>query len=152
MIDSLWTQQALEELIKNQAQESLKLDYKGSGSLKKDSKSRNEIQKDVSAMANSAGGTIIYGIAEFREKEKKHLPERIDPIDQTEITKEWLESIINNIERRIAGIVITPVPVNLSNNPNEVVYVVEIPQGHTAHQCSADLKYYRRFNRGGPQA
>lgn len=146
MIDSLWTQQALEELIKNQAQESLKLDYKGSGSLKKDSKSRNEIQKDVSAMANSAGGIIIYGIAEFKEKEKKHLPERIDPVNQTEITKEWLESIINNIERRIAGIVITPVPISLNNNPNEVVYVVEIPQGQTAHQCPADLKYYRRFN------
>jgi len=36
-------------------------------------RNKNEISKDVSAFANSDGGTIIYGI-----EEEGHLPKRID--------------------------------------------------------------------------
>jgi hypothetical protein len=34
------------------------------------------------------GGTIIYGIKEFDDIDKRHLPEKIDPINRTDISKE----------------------------------------------------------------
>ena len=94
-------------------------------------------------MANSAGGTIIYGVAEYQTPDKEHLPEKIDPVDQTKFSKEWLEQVINNVRPRIDGIVITPVPI--APDPADAVYVVEIPQSTTAHQAT-DWRYYKRYN------
>lgn len=138
-----WQQVDVQRYIDDRIQESLLLDYKAADALEKSDVKRREITKDVSAMANSAGGIIIYGIKEHSETEKKYLPEKIDPVDQSQISKEWLEHIINNIRPRIEGVAIFPVPVN--TGANQVVYVVEIPQGTTAHQAS-DKRYYKRYN------
>jgi hypothetical protein len=138
-----WTQSTLQSLIDSETQESLNLDYKSAAALGKTDGKRADITKDVSALANSDGGTIIYGIAEFQQPEKKHLPEKLDPVDQAVFTREWLEQIINIIRPRLDGVVITPVPLN--TGPNHVVYVVEVPKGTTAHQAS-DKRYYKRFN------
>lgn len=95
-------------------------------------------------MANAAGGTIIYGIAEFRDEPKRHLPEKLSPIARTEFSKERLEQLINsNIKPRIEGIVIHPV--SLDSGSDHVAYAVEIPQSTTAHQAT-DFRYYRRYN------
>ena len=138
-----WSQASIQKHIDDEIQESLTLDYKAAGSLGKGDEKKKEVTKDVSAMANSAGGVIMYGVAEYQEPEKKHLPEKIDPIDQTQFSKEWLEQVVNNIRPRIDGIVITPVPIDTGQS--HVVYVVEIPQSTTAHQAM-DLRYYKRFN------
>ena len=138
-----WQQADVQKYIDDKIQESLLLDYKAADSLEKSDAKRREITKDVSAMANSAGGIIIYGIREHLEADKKYLPEKIDPVDQSQISKEWLEHIINNIRPRIDGLVIFPVSVN--SGANHVVYVVEILQGTTAHQA-LDKRYYKRFN------
>jgi len=142
-MDEKWNQALIQEYIDGEVQESLALDYKAAGSLGKRDGKKKEITKDVSAMANSAGGVIMYGVAEYQEPEKKHLPEKIDPIDRTQFSKEWLEQVINNIRPRIDGIVITPVPIDTGQS--HVVYVVEIPQSTTAHQAT-DWRYYKRFN------
>ena len=94
-------------------------------------------------MVNSSGGIIIYGIKEFDEVTKRHLPETITPINCVEFSKEWLEQIINNIKPKIAGVVIHPVLLDIGLN--QVVYVVEIPQSDTAHQAT-DKRYYKRYN------
>jgi hypothetical protein len=94
-------------------------------------------------MANSTGGTIFYGIAEFRDRGQRHFPEHLDPVNRSEFTKEWLEHIISQIRPRIPDIHIHPV--QLSTGTNHVAYVVEIPPGKTAHQAT-DCKYYRRYN------
>jgi len=47
------------------------------------------------------------------------------------------------IQPKIPGVIIHPVP--LSIGPDHVAYVVEVPQGATAHQAS-DRRYYRRHN------
>ena len=134
----------LENLIKNKVEENLHLDYKAAGALQNTDGKKSEIAKDVSAMANSDGGVIIYGVAEFSDKEKEHLPEKISPVNRTEFSKEWLENVINsNISPRIDGLLITPIPLE---NEQEVVYVVDIPKGTTAHQNTRDYKYYRRYN------
>ncbi len=137
-----WQQADLQKYIDDKIQESLLLDYKAADSLEKSDAKRREITKDVSAMANSAGGIIIYGMREYSEADKKYLPEKIDSIDQSQVSKEWLEHVISNIRPRIDGLVITPVPVN---GTNCAVYVVEVPQGTTAHQA-LDKRYYKRYN------
>lgn len=128
--------------IENKIEENLNLDYKASGSLQRNDVKTNEISKDVSAFANSDGGIIIYGIKE--DQINRHLPESIDPINRNEISKEWLEQIIQSkIRPRINGIVIHSVSVD--EQTNKVVYVIEIPKSNTAHQAN-DKKYYKRFN------
>lgn len=137
-----WTLDNINEYIINKIEENLNLDYKAASSLEKVDKKTNEVSKDISAFANSDGGTIIYGIKE--DKENKHLPGELDPINRDLITKEWLEQIIQGkIRPRIEGIIITPIEVN--NCVKDVVYVVDIPKSNTAHQAD-DKKYYKRFN------
>jgi hypothetical protein len=138
-----WNELAIQRYIDEQIEESLNLDYKAADALVKTDGKKKEITKDVSAMANSDGGVIIYGIREYQEADRKHLPEQIDPIDQTEFSKEWLEQVINNIRPRIDGVIICPV--QMSTATNHVAYVVEIPQSTTAHQAR-DFRYYKRFN------
>jgi len=133
---------AIQQYINDQIEENHRLEYKAAGSLVKTDKARREITKDVSAMANADGGIIIYGVSEHPEH--RHLPEKIDPIDRSQISKEWLEQNINNIQPPIEGVEVYPIPLS-ADDPNLVVYVVEIPQSDTAHQAT-DCTYYYRFN------
>ena len=86
-----WDEARLQALISDQIEESDQLEYKGAMSLQKSGNYSNEICKDVSSFANAGGGTIIYGIKEFDESSRKHLPERLDPVDRVEFTREWLD-------------------------------------------------------------
>lgn len=137
----MWTLEKVNQLITENIEENLHLDYKAADSLGSSDGKKNEISKDVSAFANSDGGTIIYGIREH-QLGTRYLPEKIDPINRISFSKETLEQIINSrISPRIHGITITPVIVDDTN----AIYVVEIPKSNTAHQAS-DKRYYRRFN------
>ena len=138
-----WTENRIRNFIKSGIEESLTLEYKSAEALGKSDYQKKEITKDVSAMANSAGGLLIYGIREFSENDKRHLPEKIVPVNRTEFPREWLEQVINSIRPRIDGIVIHSV--NLRSGKNNVVYVIEIPQSPTAHQAN-NHRYYKRFN------
>ncbi len=133
----LTTQADLQKLIDEEIQESLTLDYKASASLAKDSRSRDELCKDVSAFANSAGGQIIYGIEEQNSR-----PTKIDQGSQ--IAREWIEQVIDsNVQPRIEGLVITPILVGSTRH----AYVLTIPQAlaRAPHQAP-DHKYYKRQN------
>jgi hypothetical protein len=139
-----WNIDRLNRLIENKTEESTTLEYKRAASLVKDSdRKKEDLVKQVTAMANAAGGTIIYGIAEYDDKSKRHLPEKLDPIDRSEISKEWLDSIIHSIQPCVDGVKIYPV--TDEGNANKVYYVIEVQQSHTAHQAR-DLRYYRRRN------
>ncbi len=142
-MNNIWDQARLESYITDEIEENLALDYKASGALAKTDDKRKEVTKDVSAFANSAGGIIIYGIKEYNDHARKHLAEKTDAIDRTQISKEWLEQVISNIRPRIPDVVIHPVPLN--GVPTQVAYVVEIPRSITAHQAT-DHRYYRRYN------
>ena len=131
------TKEDLQRLVDEEVQESLILDYKASPSLAKDDKPRDELCKDVSAFANSAGGQIIYGIV---EKDRK--PVKVD--DGSDLSREWIEHVIDSrVQPRLDGLVITPVPVGSGRH----AYVLTIPQasGRAPHQAP-DKKYYKRQN------
>ena len=138
-----WTESKLQNFITSEIEESLTLEYKSAEALDRVDAKKKEITKDVSAMANSAGGILIYGIAEFSVENKRHLPERITPVDRRKYPREWVEQIIQAIRPRIDGIVIHSV--NLSSGETDVAFVIEIPQSNTAHQAN-DHRYYKRFN------
>lgn len=138
-----WTEARVRNFIETGTEESLTLEYKSAEALSHSEYHKKEITKDVSAMANSAGGVLIYGIRESDDPERRHLPDRITPVNRSEYPREWLEQVINSIRPRIEGIVISSV--QLESGENDVVYVVEIPQSHTAHQAN-NHRYYKRFN------
>jgi len=138
-----WDEDYLLELIRIEEQEGLMLDYKASAALDKTDGKKNEISKDVSAFANSAGGFLVYGMLE-----DKHVPISIDlGVDRNVITKEWLESVIKS---RISPIIedFTVKQIALpSKGPNQVAYVAEIVQAtsRAPHQAY-DHRYYKRYN------
>lgn len=138
-----WTEQNILQFISEGLEENIHLDYKGLDALSKNEGKKKEIGKDVSAFANSDGGTILYGVKEYDEPEKRHLPEKIeDGYDPSDISKEWLEHVINsNIEPKINGLLINPI--RLKNQ--KYIYAVIIPKSVTAHQAN-DFRYYKRYN------
>lgn len=138
-----WNENRLRNLIASGIEESLTLEYKSAEALDRNETKKKEITKDVSAMANSAGGVIVYGIREFEDEKRRHLPEKITPVSRIDFPREWVEQIIQAIRPRIDGIVIHSI--NLDSNENDVAYAIEIPQSNTAHQAS-DHRYYKRYN------
>src|SRR2546429_6128711 len=103
------TEADLKALIDGRVEESLTLEYKRATALSRKDRDKDEITKDVSAFANSAGGILIYGIAEGTS-ETKHLPVAVSPIDRREFTREWLDQLCGRIQPRIDGLKITAIP------------------------------------------
>ncbi len=134
----LETLAGLQKLIADGVAESLTLDYKASPSLGKDSRQRDELCKDVTAFANSAGGQIVYGM-----EEDKNFPTKLDDGADPSITKEWIEQVIDSrVQPRIDGLVITPIQLAKGFG-----FVLTIPQAtsRAPHQAP-DKKYYKRQN------
>lgn len=141
-----WDENDVLQLIHDQVEESINLEYKASASLQNTDKHKSEISKDVSAFANSVGGTVIYGVAQYADEGRRRLPENIDGgFNPGELSKEWLEQVINSrIQPRIEGVRIHPVLLE-QTAPGRVIYAVYIPESFTAHQASG-FRYYKRFN------
>lgn len=138
IVETEWNQNRIEEMLKNNAEESIYLDFKASPALSNEKK--RDICKDVSSFANSDGGVIIYGVLE-----KDHKADSLSFIDGDSITKEWLEQVINDgIQRRIDGIRIHSI--RFDNEIGRTVYVLEIPVSPLAPHMTKDGKYYKRFN------
>ncbi len=138
-----WDEQDLQETIRNEHEESIGLDFKGAEALGREDRKKFEISKDVSSFANSAGGTVLYGMEE--SSSSQHCAGGLSPINSTEFPKEWLEEVINSrIHPRIDALIVNPIQLK-SKSPGSVAYAVVIPESTTVHQAS-DLRYYKRFN------
>ena len=132
----------LERLVTTGEEETLELEFKGAAALDfSDPRRKAELRKDVSAMANAAGGRIIYGIAEERRGPNRSRAARLDPVVPGQIDKETIAQIISRIRPRLDGVRITAVRVDDAGQ----CFVLDVPQGRTAHQAD-DLVYYRRNN------
>jgi hypothetical protein len=66
-----WNEAEIQRYIDDEEEESLTLDYKAADALAKSDGKKTEITKDVSAIANSAGGTIVYGLKEHPTERHK---------------------------------------------------------------------------------
>src|SRR5260370_25050928 len=139
-----WDENDLLDIVKAGTQESIELDFKRSDALqnvKGQKDVRYEISKDISALANSAGGTLIYGMLE-----DGHVATGLDGgSDPNVVKKEWLQQVINStIHRKIDGVRVNQIALT-THNPGNVAYVVYIPQSmRTPHQA-LDKKFYKRY-------
>ena len=106
-----WTIENLQELVNNQEEETNTLEFKDADALSNarlKPREKEELMKDISAMANSNGGTIIFGIQETKDKDLRGKADKLTSITDPKLTKEWLEQIIcSNITPKIKDIVIT---------------------------------------------
>lgn len=135
-----FNQDDIQKAINEKYEESLRLDFKAAGSLENTDSKKREISKDVSSFANSAGGIIIYGI-----KEDDHKADSFDFINGREITKEWIEHVIDsNINRRIPDLVIYPI--RFDDDLEKSIYLIKIPESFATPHMASDKRYYRRYN------
>lgn len=131
----------LQRLVDEGLEESLTLDYKASPSLSRDGKNPEELCKDVSALANSAGGQLIYGIEEDKTAGK---PSKVDDgVVDAKITKEWIEQILNSkVQPRMDGVRIE----RIDMETGKFGYVISVQQSQVGPHQAPDGKYYKRFN------
>ncbi len=146
-----WSETVLERLVKDGATETTELEFKACGALAKTDAAKRELAKDVAAMANAAGGTIIYGMIEtniYGMIETNQVASAIDiGFDEFTISKEFIEQVIGSgIQPRVMGVRVQRVP--LPSKGNRVAFVVEIPQAveHAPHQVLQDKRYPKRLN------
>lgn len=129
----LKTLENLNNLIENKIEESSTLDYK-----RELDKNNEEIAKDISAFANTVGGTIIYGITE-----EKGVPVGLN----------WVEN--RNVKERIESIVLSSIQPKLEvyeifsiQKPDDAaraIFVVNVPESFKAPHM-AKHQYYKRYN------
>ena len=131
----------LQRLVDEALEESLTLDYKASPALSREGKAPDELCKDVTALANSAGGQLVYGIEEDTTTKK---PKRVDEgVDDPKITREWIEQILNSrVQPRMNGVQIVRVDVDTG----KFGFIISVPQTTTGPHQAPDGKYYKRFD------
>jgi Putative DNA-binding domain len=136
-----WIEDDILNLVKDRVEESLTLEFKACDSLR-NKRWREELAKDVSAFANSAGGAIVYGI---KENSFTHEAEAIDEgYDPTEVTKETLQRVIDSrIHRRIDGIRYNVIELATSR-PGRIIFVLQIPESSLAPHM-AEHRFYERY-------
>lgn len=136
MFDAISSIESVQSLIDSATRESEVLEFKAASRPFSDQE-KKEIAKDVSAMANSLGGTIIYGVA--TDPSDKTRASGIEPIDPKNI--ETFDRVLNaQVRPPIRGIRRKLVP---SDSPQ--VMVVDVPQSDDPpHQSLYDKRYHRR--------
>ncbi len=144
------TSSDINRLINNQIQESKTLDYKKELNLSKD-KDKKEFLFDVSAMYNTEGGCIIYGIEELKDDKNQNTgkPNKVSGIDIENSDKliQQIEDIVkNSTEPSISQLLIKEIDVGGLN-----VMVLGIPKGlglPAMVTFSQTNKFYKRRNSG----
>lgn len=136
------TKEDLQRLIDNEVEESTILEFKSSFAVQ-NPKWREELAKDISAMANSNGGSIVFGIKQKDIGNGNAIAHRLTPIPSSEMTKDKLSQLLSsNIQPIINNLEIT----YISESQEGGYFIVEIPQSNTAHQNRLTHIYYKRRN------
>ena len=105
---------------------------------------RSELSKQVSALANSSGGYLVYGIEDDESGHSRSLDGRgVSLAVKKNGTKEWLEDIIEHIvEPPIRKLNVYTVEVS----PEYGVVIVEVPDSEEAPHQATDKRYYARIS------
>ena len=132
----------INKLVEKQEEESLVLDFKEYTEDNKKEKNAKEIAKDISSMANSEGGLIIYGIKEENSKAKE-----IKWINSSEDFGERLLNIINTTI--VPHITINIYTIISKENNDKCIYLVYIPKDVDSLYCVTKDMDNRFYTRGG---
>lgn len=120
---------------KNRAHDSM-LMFKGS-ELDFNPRSLTKLAKIISALANSGGGNLIYGISC-----KYNRAEKIDPVKNFSKNTEWLyNEVQSHIDKPVKDLQIVITPLSELNNDCIIHFI--IPLNNAQPHMFADNKYYR---------
>ena len=90
----------------------------------------------ISAMANTSGGYIFYGIENKRKKASE-----ISAISNNKITSELIKTAVQSkVSPPINNLQISKIEVSV----NEFIIFIKLPKSSDAPHMSPDLKYYKR--------
>lgn len=142
-----WDESDLQRFIDDEVEENTGIEFKAGDALVKNPKRNQEMCKDVSAMANAAGGVIVYGIVERLKggPDRIGIADHIDGCDPLTITKDTIEQILSRgIEPRLQNVDVR----RISLTSGRVAFTIEVPQGIALapHQSRDAYKYFRRYN------
>lgn len=140
----------IKRLVKNEVQESKSLDYKKELKIGQD-KDKKEFLYDISAMYNTEGGCLIFGIEECKDDKGQNTgrPEKI-----CGITIENSDKLIQQIEDIIRGNSepsISNIAIKIINVDEQIVLVIGISKGlglPSMITFNETNKFYRRRNSG----
>lgn len=131
-------------LRRDRAQETQTFELKAGAALSRGDREVNELVKDITGLANAAGGTIVYGVAEQRQGGLA-VAAHIDAVRDHTITAEWIEQVISsNTGPLFRGFKVHTIDAADESGPGRVV-VIEVDSAATAHQSSRDHRYYQRI-------
>jgi hypothetical protein len=122
------------------------LEFKAGDSLGRQSAQRLELVKDVTGMANAAGGRIIYGLGQVAGPNGAIVAGDLATVADAAITPDWITQVLSsNSAPPLRGVEIREIPVPAARGGGRLL-VLNVEQAATAHQCTIDRKYYQRFN------
>lgn len=133
----------IEALLARQVPENQTLEYKQA--LPFDDTGKHELLKDVTAMANAAGGTIVYGLREG-EGELASIPVEITPLEVSEYRGEAIDQLLSDgVQERIMG-----VRQRSFGYPGGQLHVIRVPQSplapHMITKPTTKPRFYQRVN------
>jgi hypothetical protein len=105
-----------------------------------------EFLKDVSAMANSIGGDILYGVREGRDASGNTLAVAVEGVTGEDADRVILrlENLIrNSIKVRLIGLQIRPINLNNGNQ----VFIVRVPRSWNAPHVVEYQRHWRFYYR-----
>lgn len=124
--------------------ETSRLEFKSREALSRERSPIAEMVKDVSGLANAAGGRVVYGLAEARLKGRPGVASHLDPVIDAKVTTEWVTQVLrNNSAPPLQAFDVHEVHVPDSPDGGRLI-VVDIDAGTTAHQSLIDCKYFQR--------
>ena len=136
-----WTKDDLEKLIGQM--ESLRLDFKESILFElSNEKIAENLSREVSAFANTEGGTIVVGIKE-RKEGRSRIADKIDSgVDLTVRSPESIQQLLeSNVRPYLTGLRVRTIM--LDEEYTHAAIVICVPAGTTAYQARDNLYYGR---------
>ncbi|WP_076606254.1 AlbA family DNA-binding domain-containing protein [Cystobacter fuscus] len=138
-----WQESDLQNLVGQQ--ESSRLEFKSKKLLDEHHKNAKKLADiltpEVSAFANSEGGTIVIGIEEEKKGKGGRYAVALEGVGTELISPEWLQQVIeSNLRPYLPGLRLKRV---VMAEGTQVAYVISVPRGSTAYQAS-DFLYYGR--------
>jgi hypothetical protein len=136
----IWSEESLKQLLGQP--ESLRLEFK-SGQIFDTSKDlAGALSREISGFANTEGGRLILGVAEERQQSVR-VASHIDGVSAIDWPPHKLQQLLeSNLHPPLIGLRVHSVPLSEFAGAR-VAFVIEVPQGHTAHQAK-DRLYYGR--------